>query len=252
MPVLATLGTFFVLGLFTPLTAACVLPLYPGFLSYIAGQISGHPDSRRILALAGLVATAGVIVFTLLAGIIFALFLDKLPNAVLRVIPPVAFGIVFVVSLLLIFNVDVSRVFPKAKVPLQKNPLLSAFFFGFFFVALVIPCNIGFITLVVTTTAVSAAGFFSVLLGFIAFGTGIGTPLLVFSLVSSTRSSVVIGFITSRKRWINLVSGIFMLLVSLYYLLSVFGIFGDGKVVRIISIPLEFMFGWIGSFVPPI
>ena len=252
MPVIADIGTAFVLGLLTPLSAACVLPLYPGFLSYIAGQLSGRPDSRRVHALIGFVVTTGVILFMLLVGVIFIFLLEKSLDSVIGVISPIAFGILLIVSLLLIFNVDFGRFFPKAKVPLQKNPLISAFLFGFFFGALVIPCNPTFIIALLTRATVSVSGFFSGILSFLAFGFGIGFPLLAFSLISSAKSSVVIGFITARKRWINLVSGIFMLLISLYYLVSVFKVFGNSRIVQIISIPLEFMFSWVGLFVPPI
>ena len=249
---LADVGTSFVLGLLTPLTAACVLPLYPGFLSYVSGQLSGHEDSRRIHALVGFVVTAGVILFMLLTGIIFTLILRKSLTAVIQVVSPIAFGILLVVSLLLIFNVDIGRIFPRANVPLQKNPLLSAFLFGFFFGALVIPCNPAFIIALLTRATLSVSGFFSGILSFLAFGAGIGAPLLVFSLISSAKSSVVIGFLTAKKRWINRIAGTLMLLVSLYYLIVVFGVLGDGAIVQAIGRPLSFMFGWVGRFVPPV
>jgi cytochrome c-type biogenesis protein len=55
----------FALGLATPLTAVCVLPLYPGFLAYLSNQ-SGEAR-LSIGPLAGLMAT-GVIAFMLLLG----------------------------------------------------------------------------------------------------------------------------------------------------------------------------------------
>ena len=248
---LTDIVTAFVLGLFTPLTAACVLPLYPGFLSYVSSQLSGHADSRRIHALIGIVVTAGIILFMLLIGVIFTLLLEQSLTAVIQVVSPIAFGLLVVISLLLIFNVDLGKFFPRANVPLQKNPLLSAFLFGFFFGALVIPCNPAFIIALLTRATVSVSGFFNGMLSFLAFGIGIGTPLLVFSLISSAKSSAVIGFLTARKRWINLIAGIFMLLVSLYYLIVVFEIFGNSLVVQAIGKVLSFMFGWVGVIASP-
>ena len=250
MPLLADVGTSFVLGLLTPLVAACVLPLYPGFLSYISGQLSGEDDNRKTLALVGVVVTAGVIIFMLLFGVIFTLFLRKSLTTVIQVVSPIAFGFLLLVSILLIFNVDFGKFIPKANVPLRKNPLLSAFSFGFFFGAIVIPCNPAFIIAMLTRATLSVSGFFSGILSFAAFGFGIGAPLLVFSLVSATKSSTVIGFLIAQKRKINLVSGIFMLLVSLYYLIVVFAVFGDSAFIQAVGKPLSFMFSWLGTFVP--
>ena len=40
MQLLINLGSTFLLGLLTPLTAVCVLPLYPGFLSFLSRKLS--------------------------------------------------------------------------------------------------------------------------------------------------------------------------------------------------------------------
>lgn len=252
MPFLADIGTSFILGLLTPLAAACVLPLYPGFLSYISGQLSGQANDRKTFALVGVLVTLGVISFMLLVGVVFTLFLRTSLTSVIRIISPIAFAILLVVSILLIFNVDFARIFPKAKVPLRKNPLLSAFSFGFFFGAIVIPCNPAFIIALLTRATVSTSSFAGSMFSFFAFGAGIGFPLLLFSLVSSAKSSTVIGFLTAQKRKINLVSGILMFLVSLYYLIVVFAVFGEAFAVSFLGKILSFLFSWLGTFIPPI
>jgi cytochrome c-type biogenesis protein len=42
------LGTSFFLGLITPLTAVCVLPLYPGFITYLANQLSPDKTTKKL------------------------------------------------------------------------------------------------------------------------------------------------------------------------------------------------------------
>ena len=250
MAFFADVGTSFILGLLTPLAAACVLPLYPGFLSYISSQLSSKKDNRKTLALVGVVVTAGVVLFMLLFGIIFTLVLRQSLTGVIRIVSPIAFAILLVVSVFLIFNFDFNRVIPKAKVPLRKNPLASAFSFGFFFGAIVIPCNPAFIIALLTRATVSTSGFFSGMTSFIAFGAGIGFPLMIFSLVSATKGSAVINFLTSKARIINLIAGIFMFLVSLYYLIVVFAVLGDAVAASFIGKALSFLFSWVGLFVP--
>ena len=249
---LADIGTSFILGLLTPLAAACVLPLYPGFLSYISSQLSGEQQStKKTFALVGVLVTLGVIIFMLLVGVVFTLFLKTSLTSVIQVVSPIAFAILLAVSLLLIINFDFNRVIPKAKTPFLKNPLASAFSFGFFFGAIVIPCNPAFIIALLTRAAVSPLGFLSGMLSFLAFGIGIAFPLLAFSLVSAGKSSTVIGFLTSHARKINLAAGIFMFLVSLYYLVVVFAVF-DNLSTSILGKALSFLFSWVGLFVPTI
>ena len=249
---LADIGTSFVLGLFTPLAAACVLPLYPGFLSYISSQISGkQEESKKAFALAGLLVVLGIMLFMLLTGIIFTLLLKKSLTSFIEIVSPVAFSILMIVSLLLIFNFDFNKIIPKAKVRFISNPLASAFSFGFFFGAIVIPCNPAFIIAILTRAAVSPSGFFNGILSFLSFGAGIGFPLFAFSLISATKSSAVIRFLTAHSRKINLVAGIFMFLVSLYYLVVVFAVF-DNLSSSIVGKTLSFLFKWVGAFVPTV
>jgi|GEM_PF-226083 len=223
---LTSLSSAFVLGLLTPLTAACVLPLYPGFLAYLSNQLSGKED-KKTLALFGVVITGGVILFMFLLGLLFTTVLQVSLTNVIGVVSPVAFGALFIISLLLIFDVDIGRFLPKAKTPSGiKNPWINSFSFGFFFGAIVVPCNPAFIAVLFTRT-ISTIGFLENLASFVFFGLGMGAPLLAFSLVSTAKSSAVIGYLTEHKRAINLAAGLFMLVISLYYLLCVFTVLGN-------------------------
>ncbi len=223
MELLADLGTAFVLGLLTPLGAVCVLPLYPGFLVYLSSQLSGKEPGRLTIFLFGIIITAGVIIFMILLGIIFTTILEVSLTNVISIVSPIAFGILLIISLLLIFNVDVGRFLPKAHTPLTKNPWASAFTFGFFFGAIVVPCNPLFIAVLFTRTA-SAIGFLENILQFLFFGIGIGFPLLVFAAISTTATDAIINFLTKQRRLINLIVGIIMLGISIYYLFFVFKI----------------------------
>jgi cytochrome c-type biogenesis protein len=223
---LSSLSAAFILGLLTPLTAACVLPLYPGFLAYLSNQLSGKED-KKTLALFGVVITGGVIIFMTLIGLVFTTILQVSLTNVIGVVSPVAFATLFIISLVLIFDIDLSRLLPKVKTPSSiKNPWINSFSFGFFFGAIVVPCNPAFIAVLFTRT-ISTFGFIENILNFIFFGLGMGAPLLAFSLVSTTKSSAVISYLTRHKRAINLVAGIIMLLISVYYLVCVFTVLGN-------------------------
>lgn len=219
------LGTAFVLGLLTPLGAVCVLPLYPGFLVYLSGQLSGRESGRKTIVLFALIITSGVILFMLVLGLVFTTILQVSLTNVIGIVSPIAFGILLIISLLLIFDLDVGRFLPRARTPIVRNPWLSAFTFGLFFGPIVVPCNPLLIAALFARTA-SAIGFMENILRFLFFGLGIGFPLIVLAGVSTAASDSVINFLTRHKRVINLVVGIIMLGISVYYLFFVFKIFG--------------------------
>lgn len=224
MPLITNFITSFVLGLLTPLTAVCIIPLYPGFLAYLANQFSVKTP-RRQYALFGLLITVGVIIFMLLLGLIFTTLLQQSLTKIIGIVSPIAFIILAIIGLLLIFDVDFSKAFPKMQAPITKNPYKTALLYGFFFGAIVIPCNPAFIG-AFFARALLITDPLSSILNFIFFGIGIGFPLLAFSLISAQWSTQIISWITARKRGINLIAGILMLLIALYYLFFVFKIFG--------------------------
>ncbi len=158
-------------------------------------------------------------------GLIFTTVLQVSLTNVIGIVSPIAFGILLVISLLLVFNVNVGRLLPKAHAPMARNPWVSAFFFGFFFGAIVVPCNPLFIAALVSRT-ISTAGFLENILRVLFFGIGIGFPLLVLAALSATATDTIINFLTRHRRIINLIAGLIMLGISVYYLIFVFRIFG--------------------------
>lgn len=214
----------FLAGLFAPLGAVCVLPLYPGFMAYLSNQLSGK-ESKKIIMLLGLVVMLGVILSMALVGLIFTQFLQASLTSAIQIISPIAFGILGIVSVLMIFNFDIGRFFPRINAPIRKNPFWSAFGFGAFFGAIVLPCNPASL-IVLFAVSTSTMEFVTNFLNFIAFGVGMGLPLLVMSIISAQYSSRVIKWLAKYKMAINTMAGLIMLAISLYYLIFVFRILG--------------------------
>ncbi|NYT19930.1 MAG: cytochrome C biogenesis protein [Methanosarcinales archaeon] len=218
---LADLFLSFTLGLLTPLTAVCVLPLYPAFLAYLSNQLSGEEKNKRLPLIFGLVISAGVILFMSLLGLIFTTLLQVSLTNVVGIISPIAFGILFIISLLLIMDYDIGKFLPRTNIAGDRNPLITAFLYGFFFGAIVVPCNPAFIA-ALFAKSLTSMGFIENFLNFVAFGIGISFPLLVFSAISTAKSKSIIRFLIKYKRKINLSAGIIMLVISVYYLIFVF------------------------------
>lgn len=214
----------FLAGLFAPLGAVCVLPLYPGFLAYLAGK-AGTKDARKNIIKLGFLVVLGVIVSLFLVGLIFTFFLQMSLTAAIGIISPIAFGILAVISILLIFNVDLGRFLPRKTAPIVQNPYLSSLLFGLFFGVIVLPCNPASLV-VLFAVSTSTATFLLNLLNFLAFGIGMALPLLVLAIISAAKSQIVITFLTKWKNVINRLAGVVMLGISLYYLFFVFRIAG--------------------------
>jgi cytochrome c-type biogenesis protein len=223
---LANLLSTFFLGLLTPLTAVCVLPLYPGYLSFLSQKMTSEGGGRGRPLPLGLTVVGGAISFMTILGLVFTTLLEVSLTGVVGIISPIAFGALTVVSLLLIFNVDIGRLMPGMKTPKAKSPFLSAFLFGFFFGMIVLPCNPGLIAaFFAKTLATSTLSFLGNFTHFIVFGIGLGFPLLFFSAISAARSQSIIRFLSKHKTIINRAAGGIMLIISLYYLIFVFRLF---------------------------
>ncbi|TYT62747.1 cytochrome c biogenesis CcdA family protein [Natrialba swarupiae] len=219
---LSGLVEHFLLGVATPLTAACVIPLYPTFLAYLASADAG--DRRRPVALLGLLVVAGVLVFMAAVGVVFTYLLQESVNRVVADVSPVAFAVLAVVgAVLLVDPSGFSRV-PTLEPPQSRYPALSAFSYGFFFGAIVIPCNPATISLFFARTPVLYDTHAESMLGFLAFGLGIGAPLLAFALLSEPFGRQVTRTLARYSSQINRATGAILLVVAAYYLLFVFDV----------------------------
>ena len=161
----------------------------------------------------------------LILGILFTTILQVSLTNVVAIISPIAFGILGLISLLLIFDIDFGKWIPKPKTIQGKGPLSGAFWYGFFFGAIVLPCNPAFIA-AFFARALIIDSVFANIISFVSFGLGLGFPLLAFSLLSANHNKAIIGWLSKHKGGINRTAGVLMLGISLYYLIFVFRILG--------------------------
>ena len=209
----------FLAGLFAPLGAVCVLPLYIGFLAYLGSQ----SDSEKGVIKFSWIITAGIIISMFIFGLIFSYFLKASLTSAIGIISPIAFTILLIISIFLILGFDFGKFLPRYNIKIGKSPALTSFIFGLFFGAIVLPCNPASLAVlfVVSTSTIS---FLTNLLNFIFFGIGMAAPLLVFAYISSISAGKIIHYLTEHKRGMNLIAGIIMFGISLYYLIFVFRI----------------------------
>jgi cytochrome c-type biogenesis protein len=214
------LAATFLLGVATPLTALCVVPLYPSFISYLSDQVGEESDTHLHLMFGGVVV-AGLLSFMLVLGLFFTTILQQSLTAVIEIVSPAAFTLLGVMGVFMLLDRDVSSSIPHFEAPEFENPLLNGYSFGFFFGAVVIPCNPAMIALFFSRSLLFQDPVNS-FLNFLAFGLGIGAPLIAFSVLSGRWNRKIMGFLTGNREIINRGTGAVILAVSLYYLLLVF------------------------------
>lgn len=212
----------FLIGVATPLTAACVIPLYPAFLSFLSNQEVGN--SNRSIVTLGVLVTAGVLACMALIGLVFSTILETSLTLVVEAVSPIAFAILILISVALLLNLDVFSRVPTLEPPHSRYPSVSAFGYGFFFGAIVLPCNPAFVALFFARVPILFDSQLESFLGFLAFGLGIGAPLLIFSLVSQPFARQVTQILARHSRQINRITGAIMLVISIYYLFIVFAV----------------------------
>jgi len=219
MGLLSEALTSFSLGLATPLSAVCVVPLYPGFLAFLSNQDENAPS----VATLGILVALGVITFMAGVGIVFTTLLEQSLTGVVSVVSPVAFAILAVLGVVLIADLHPQSRLPTAQPPQTQYPSLSAFAYGAFFGAIVLPCNPGFIGVFFARAFLFSDPVNSIA-NFGAFGLGMAAPLLAFALVSQPWRDRVIGVLTGHRRVVDVVTGSVLLVISVYYLFAVFAV----------------------------
>lgn len=210
----------FTLGVATPLTAACVIPLYPAFIAYLGS--AGSDGKERSIAVLGVLVVAGVLTFMAMVGVLFTVVLQESVGRVVEDVSPLAFGLLAIVGAVLVVNPKGFSRLPSFEPPQSRYPGLSAFSYGFFFGAIIIPCNPATISLFFARTPVLYDTHVESMLGFLAFGLGIGAPLLAFAVVSEPFSRKVTTTLARYSSGINRVAGAILMIISAYYLIDVF------------------------------
>lgn len=203
--------TSFTLGLVAA-GSPCVIPLYPGFLAYLAAQSSAGIKVKREYL--GFFVLAGVLVMMLILGALIAFLSISIGNAMKYLIPVVDLVIIFL-GVLLLFNVNPFKKIPSIRSPVLKNPFVNAFIYGMLYAPISLPCS-GALLISIFAISLSNQEVLSRLSTFLWFGLGFGAPLLVLSLMAGAVQKSLTGFFVRYNRWINTGAGLLLIGIGLY------------------------------------
>jgi cytochrome c-type biogenesis protein len=198
-------------------TSPCVLPLYPGFLAYISGGQEGL-QGKAGRYLLGFFVLTGVLTMMLALGGIIALLSVSVGQA-LSIVIPIADLIIILLGILLLLNINPFKTLPQIQVPLLSHPYVNAFVYGLLYGPIALPCS-GPLVVSIFALSLTAVEFFSKVNIFFWFGMGFGIPLLVLSFFSGTAQRWITRQFAQRARMINLISGLLLVGIGIYDLIS--------------------------------
>jgi len=195
-------------------TSPCVLPLYPGFLAYLSGQTGDQSGSRLSRGLLGAFVLLGVLSMMLLLGGIIA-WLSVSVGRALAVIIPMADGLILLLGIALLLNINPFKSLPQIQVPLLSHPWANAYLYGLLYGPIALPCS-GPLVVGIFAFSLTAADVLGKLSVFLWFGLGFGAPLLALSLLSLAMQRWLTRQFAQRARLINLVGGVLLVGVAIY------------------------------------
>lgn len=192
----------------------CVLPLYPGFLAYLAGT-SPVMRNKWMIQWLGLIGLAGVLTSMIVVGFIIAL-LQVAIGGVLAVILPIIYIILIGIGILMVANMN-----PFARLPMihsahHKNPVISSFLYGLLYGPMTLPCSGPLIVGVFAYGAADVRSLFDSLLYVVAFGFGFGLPLLVLPLLASTKQKSILQFLSRHHNTVMRAGGGMLIVIGIF------------------------------------
>jgi len=205
MPIEALLTTF-LLGIGSA-ASPCLLPLYPGFLAYLAGsgEARGTTVGGHFVALLGLTVAFGVLTAVIAVALVVTALAVSL-SALLAILVPVTTVALVALGLVMLAGRNPFGRIAAIRVPMVRHPLAQAYLYGLSLGPVAVPCAGGFLIalLGISLGLVDAAARVAT---FIVFGLGFCLPLIVLALVGAVRGQAIARAIAARHGVVLRVAG---------------------------------------------
>ena len=204
----------FLLGNASILTNVCLLPLYPGLVAFLAGNVNNE-KFKGATGWLGLLVLAGVLTLMTLVSLLIY-FLETSFATVLPWLLPIIYGTVIVLGILMLIGFNPFYKFSTLKAPILKNPYLTAYFYGLLLGPMTLPCTGPFIFSAFVLSAGSTTSLANELLYFLVFGIGFGWPLVLLPLIAMPLQRTFISWLTKNYKLITRLAGLLLLGIACY------------------------------------
>ena len=210
-----TLIVAFIAGLVSFLSP-CVLPIIPGFLSYLSGISTTEVDSSRGRFLIFVNTIFFVLGFTLVFSILGVLINGVFADAAFGIrdwLGKIGGTIIILFGLVLMKVIKLPFLEKERKFRVRKFSItyVTSFMFGLAFAAGWTPCVGAVLASILTLAAVSANNAFSLL---IAYSLGLTLPFLITGLFVSRMQGLIIKYEKALSH-VNVVFGIVLVILGI-------------------------------------
>ena len=179
--------TTFALGV-AAAASPCLLPLYPGFLAYLAGN-RGASAGGRSAVLLGFVVAAGVLTAVTATGLVVSALALPL-SGILAFLVPATTVVLVVLGLVMLAGRNPFARIASVQVPVIRHPAGQAYVYGLLMGPVAIPCAGPFlIALLAISVGIVDAG--ARLGSFLVFGLGFCLPLILLAALGAARGQAV-------------------------------------------------------------
>jgi len=217
----ADLVSAFGVGLAATLSP-CALPLYPGFLAYLAAQ-GDRTASAAVVRWLGLFVLLGVLTMMIALGAVLAILSGAIAggSAVVRIVVTIAAEILVVgLGVLLVLGINPFARLPSLGANVQaRDAVLSAYVYGLLYGPIALPCSAALL-ISAFTLSVTIGTFAERMLFFLVFGLGFGMPLFVISLLAPAQQSWLLRQFTRHYTLATRFAGMLLIVVGMLDLIA--------------------------------
>lgn len=211
----SNLGVFvaFLAGLVSFLSP-CVLPLIPGFLSYLAGSsLSESKENRWQIFLNSLFFVIGFSVIFAILGVVLNTILVSIASSVQIWLARLGGIVIIIFGLYLVGLLKLSFLDRGVSLQVKKkynSRYVTSFVFGAAFAAGWTPC-VGAVLGAILGLAASQPGAAFFLL--ISYAIGLGIPFLVVGLFASPASKIIVKY-AKYVKYVNMLFGVLLIVLG--------------------------------------
>lgn len=204
------------------LTNICVLPLYPGMIAFLTGQLRAGDagEGGRFTRFAywqsgllGLMVLLGVMTLMLLVGFLFWA-LNTAIASVLPVILPIIYVVVIILGLMMLSGRNPFTQLSRLEAPVFRNPFVTAYAYGLALAPMTLPCTGPYLVSIFSLSTISGSLGFGQLIFFIGFGLGFGWPLLVLPLLATSAQRQLTRELAKRHTLLTKIAGALLVLIG--------------------------------------
>ena len=223
------------------LTTACLLPLYPGLIAFLAGNAENQ-RSRLAMGTMGVLVLAGILTMMLFIG--FVLNQLRLTSGdISEILLPIVYTVVIIFGAMMLSGRNPFVRMQTVQAPMLKNPYLTAYVYGLLFGPMTIPCTGPIVLSAFFIGATSSSAMVEQLAYFLGVGLGFGWPLVILPLLALPVQHRLIGILTKHHVLLERVAGVLLIAVG------VFGILTELLPVWVVDLPSILVFTSSGNLV---